>query len=274
MLTELYGKQGCLCQPARAGELRCPLIIRPNGEDVITGHLALALRVLDPRRLLPDLLNAALGAARFRPQVFRRLRVEPWVNRPRYPRELLSWDEGSTQVDLHLTWENPPTTVYLEAKYGSDLAKRTARDDGSHGFPSDQLVRNARVGLLEAGYFGGGRLFPVVPRDFALIVLSPHGGHSLVARYRDPSRLREAIPHSDRLVGLPRPPFVGELTYDALLRVLQRQRRWWSRPERVLADALAAYLEFKLAQAPAVLGRPVAPMGTPSETFLASNEVG
>src|SRR5262249_28460009 len=119
MLTELRGKQGCLCQPARSGALRCPLIVRPTSEDVITGHLALALRVLHPCRFLPDLLNAALGGTRFRRQVFRRFRVEPWVNRPRYPRELLPWDEGSTQVDLHLTWENPPTTVYLEAKYGS-----------------------------------------------------------------------------------------------------------------------------------------------------------
>jgi hypothetical protein len=66
MPTELCGKQGCVCQPARAGELRCPLTVRPNAEDVITGHLALALRVLDPRRWLPDLLNAAPGSGRFR----------------------------------------------------------------------------------------------------------------------------------------------------------------------------------------------------------------
>ena len=271
MLTELDGKQGCLCQPARAGELRCPLLIRPNGEDVITGNLALALRVLDPRRLLPDLLNAALGASRFRCQVFRRLRVEPWVNRPRYPRELLPWEEGSTQVDLHLSWENPPTTVYLEAKYGSGLTRKTARDDGSHGFPSDQLVRNARVGLLEAGYFGGHGLFPAVPRDFVLVLLSPFGGHPLAARYRDPERLREAIPHGDRLVGLPRSPFVGELTYEELLRVLERQLRWWTRPERVLAESLAAYLELKLAQAPSP-GIPGATRSSPPQKLPASND--
>ncbi len=273
MLTELYGKQGCLCQPAREGTLRCPLIVRPTSEDVITGHFALALRALDPRRLLPDLLNAALGTARFRSQVFRRLRVEPWNNRPRYPRELLPWDEGSTQVDLHLSWENPPTTVYLEAKYGSDLTRKTARDDGSHGFPSDQLVRNARVGLLEAGYFGNHGLFPSVPRDFALILLSPRGGHPLVARYRDVEVLRASIPHGDRLVDLPRPPFVGELTYDVVLRVLARQRRWWSRSERVLADAFAEYLEFKLAQTPSP-GSLGAHAGSPPPTLLAGIDSG
>jgi hypothetical protein len=273
MLTELHGKQGCLCQPARSGTLRCPLIIRPTSEDVITGHLALALRVLDPRRFLPELLNAALGATRFRRQVFRRLRVEPWVNRPRYPRELLPWDEGSTQVDLHVSWENPPTTVYLEAKYGSDVTPRTARDDGSHGFPSDQLVRNARVGLLEAGYFGDHGLFPAVPRDFALVLLSPFGGHPLLARYRDPHRLREAIPHGDRLLGLPRSPFVGELSYGELLRVLGCQRRWWTRPERVLADAFAAYLEFKLGQAPGS-GGPEARTSNPPQSLLSGNDGG
>lgn len=273
MLTELYGKQGRVCQPARAGELRCPLIIRPASEDVITGHLALALRVLDPRRLLPDLLNTALGAARFPHQVFRRLRIEPWVNRPCYPRELLPWDEGSTQVDLHVSWENPPTTVYVEAKYGSDLTRQTARDDGSHGFPSDQLVRNARVGLLEAGYFAGHGLFPTRARDFALILLSPFGGHPLVAHYRDPARLLSAIPHRDRLMGLPGFPFVGELSYAALLKVLERQRRWWSRPERVLADAFSAYLAFKLAQVPNVASSRAYP-SSPLPMLRTGNDIG
>lgn len=271
MLTELYGKQGRVCQPARAGELRCPLIIRPASEDVITGHLALALRVLDSRRLLPDLFNTALGAGRFRHQVFRHLRIEPWVNRPCYPRELLPWDEGSTQVDLHVSWENPPTTVYVEAKYGSDLTRQTARDDGSHGFPSDQLIRNARVGLLEAGYFAGHGLFPTRPRDFVLILLSPFGGHPLVARYRQLARLLEAIPHSDRLVGLPRLPFVGELSYGALLKILERQRRWWSRPERVLTDAFSAYLTFKLSQVRS-LSNPTAQSDGPSSTLRTGSD--
>jgi hypothetical protein len=33
---------------------------------------------------------------------------------------MLPWDEGSTQVDLTFQWDNPPTTVYVEMKYGSD----------------------------------------------------------------------------------------------------------------------------------------------------------
>src|SRR3954468_16242104 len=100
MLTEMLGKGGNLCSPARRGEIHCPLIVRPTSEDLITGHLVQSLRVLNARWWLPDLLNAGLGTDRFRRQYFRRLRIEPWRNRPRFPRELLPWEEGSTQVDI------------------------------------------------------------------------------------------------------------------------------------------------------------------------------
>jgi len=83
MLTELNGKAGRVCKEARKGNIRCGLIVRPTSEDVITGHLAQAFRVLNPRWILPDLLNLGLKARRFRRQVFRELQVEPWRNRPR-----------------------------------------------------------------------------------------------------------------------------------------------------------------------------------------------
>jgi hypothetical protein len=51
-----------------------------------------------------------------------------------YPRELLPWNEGSTQIDLTIQWENQPTTIYVEMKYGSDVSERTAGDNGQHGF--------------------------------------------------------------------------------------------------------------------------------------------
>ena len=66
MLTELNSKAGCLCEPARKGEMRCPLIVRPTSEDVVTGHLFGILKVLNPRWWLPDFLNRGLGAERFR----------------------------------------------------------------------------------------------------------------------------------------------------------------------------------------------------------------
>src|SRR4051794_3745150 len=129
MLTEMLGKGGTVCQQAREGKLRCPLIVRPSSEDVITGQLFQSLEAIAYRWWLPEMLNLALGASQFRQQVYRNLRIVLWKNRPAYPRELLPWNEGSTQVDVTVTWENPPTTIFIEMKYGADLTPRTSGDD-------------------------------------------------------------------------------------------------------------------------------------------------
>ena len=221
MLTELHRKGGCLCQPAREGQIRCPLIVRPTSEDVVTGELFQVLQVLNPRWWLPDFLNQALGVTTFRRQIFRNLRIDLWQNRTCYPRELLPWDEGSTQVDVTITWENPPTTVFIEMKYGSELSATTSRNQGQHGFPADQLTRNARVGLLECGYFKMPRLFEIRRRDFMLLVVSPEGQQPLVEHYRDSARLRAAIPHSELIPELPKLPFIGELAYSEIIGILR-----------------------------------------------------
>jgi Protein of unknown function (DUF1501) len=64
-----------------------------------------------------------------------------------------------------------PTTVYIEMKYGSELSATTSRNQGQPGFPSDQLSRNARVGLLECGYFQLPGLFQGKRRDYLLLVI-------------------------------------------------------------------------------------------------------
>jgi hypothetical protein len=213
---------------------------------VITGHLFHSLGYLNPRWWLPDLLNAGLGAVRFRRQFYRDFRVQLWQNQPRYPREMLPWDEGSTQVDAVISWENPATTVYVEMKYRSGLSSAVSGDDGSSGYPSDQLVRNIRVGLHRCGYFqADDQLFAQPPRDFVVLVLSPVGGHPLVERYRDVEALRSAIPYSGRLIGLPMGPFVGELTYGGLVELLRSRAPWFTRPERQVIDDLTHYLEYK-----------------------------
>ena len=251
MLTEMNGKGGNLCSHAKAGEIRCPLIVRPTSEDVITGHLFQMLGYLNPRWWLPDLLNTALGANRFRRQVFRRLRIQLWQNQPCYPKELLPWDEGSTQVDVVITWENPPTTVFIEAKYGSALSANVSGDDGSSGYPSDQLIRNIRVGLHRSGFFDRTEgLFVQTPRDFVVLVLCPTKGHPLVDRYRDPHKLRAAIPHPDQLNGLPRSPFVGQLDYADINSILGHQSRWMTVAERRVVQDLTGYLDFKRASVP------------------------
>ena len=62
--------------------------------------------------------------------------------------------------------------------------------------------------------------------------------------------LREAIPHSDRLVGLPQGPFVGEIDYDDIQSILANQARWMTTPERRVVADLAEYLEFKRSNLP------------------------
>lgn len=246
MLTEIQGKGGHLCPQARSGQIRCPLIIRPTSEDVITGQLFQALGYLNPRWWLPDLLNRALETDRFRRQFHRGFKIGLWRNQPSYPRELLPWVEGSTQVDVVITWENPPTTVFIEAKYGSALSAKVSGDDGRSGYPSDQLIRNIRVGLHRCGYFSPReQLFDQSPRDLVTLILSPGKGHPLVERYRDRDQLRGAIPHADRLIALPPDPFVGQLDYEDIKAVLNQQSRWMTVVERRVVEDLIRYLEFK-----------------------------
>lgn len=245
MLTELHGKGGQVCEPARLQKLRCPLLIRSSSEDVITGEIVQVMRTINPRWWLAEFLNEALGAERFSQQVYRQLRIEPWVNQVPYPQELLPWKEGSTQVDVVISWENPPTTVFIEAKYQAELSWKTSHSAGASRYPGDQLIRNIRVGLHHCGYLRGRTLFDASPRDFVVIVLSPVPNHALVRRYRNDSALMKAIPQSNRLSGLPRRPFVGEIGYSTIRQILRRKSRYMTRAERIVAEDLDRYLQVK-----------------------------
>ena len=244
MLTELGGKAGQLCGPAKAGQLRCPLMVRPNSEDVVSSHLWGTLELLPPHVWVAPLLNTAVGADRFRRQHYRNFRVRLW-QRMTKPGAELPWREGRTEVDVVLSWENPATTVFVEMKYGSELSAgvthrprakkgRTNGRNGSIGpkpigelldrltiprsegseadFPSDQLIRNARVGLTECGWMPGG-LF-TERRDFALVYCSPSGHSPLVDRYQDVEQLLTSLPGGDRVTVHPVTPFVGSLSFE------------------------------------------------------------
>ena len=250
MLVELHTKGGTLCSQAKQGTIRCPLLVRPTSEDVVTGQIVQTLKLIDPRHWLHELLNRGLGTRRFKPQVYRNFRIEPWVGKPPFPRDLLKWDEGSTEVDVQITWENPATTVFVEAKYGSKLSKSTSNNNGQHGYPADQLLRNIRVGLHECGYYKTPRLFEAPKRDFAVLVLSPERGQPLVTSYRDEANLRAGIPHSEKIEQFPAAPFVGELGYADILQSLKARYRFLSRVEQRLTDDLCTYLEFKHAHRP------------------------
>lgn len=249
MLAEMLGKGGQVCNHAKQGAIHCPLMIRPTSEDVITGEVFQQLKIIRPRFWLPQLLNAGLQTKHYRQQVFRGFRIDLWRNLPLYPRHLLPWSEGSTQIDVTIRWENPPTTILLEAKYLSKLATQTTNTNGQRTFPNDQLLRNVRVGLWECGWIQEPSLFSLPRRNIAVLLWSPRKGEPLVAKYRQPSSVAQAIPQAERLLTLPKTPFVGEVSYRDLIQILQGNQRWMLRPERLIAEDLCDYLRFKMASA-------------------------
>jgi hypothetical protein len=248
MLTELRGKGGCVCQAAREGKIRCPLIVRPTSEDVITGELFQTLGAITPRWWLPDLLALGLAKHRFPQRIFRKLTIELWQKRSPFPRELIPWNEGGTEVDVTLRWENPPTTLFIEMKFGSPIATTTTGNDGHHSLPADQLARNIRVGLHECGYYRGDELFAQAPRDFAILVIAPDRNHPLVNAYRSSEQVRQGMPRSERLIDLPRSPFVGIVSYGEIVDFLSQNFRWMTRTEQHLSSVLIEYLLVKQEQ--------------------------
>lgn len=258
MIVEMKSKAGQLCDQAKNGKIKCPLIVRPTSEDVVTGQIVESLRLIDPRHWVSDFLNAALGTQQFRRQVYQDFKIRPWVGKPAFPRELLKWDEGSTEVDVQLTWENPPTTVYIEAKYGSKLSPTTANNGGEHGYPGDQLIRNIRVGLYDSGHYRNDGLFTSTTRNFTVVVLAPDVGQPLVEKYRDLDTVKASIPHADR-IHWPNTPFVGEIGYAGIGRVLKARRRFTTPAERRVIDGLIEYLAYKHRTKPNRTGLPVVP---------------
>ena len=213
---------------------------------MITGHLFGTLRAINPRWWLPDFLNQALGVERFRRQVFRNLRIELWQKQPAFPRWLIPWDEGQTEVDVVISWENPPTTVFIEMKYGSPLSASTVHNNGHTGYPADQLIRNARIGLYQCGWYQEDTLFNFPPRDFKLILLSPKMGNPLVEKYQDITEFRASIPHNDRIPQLPRTPFVGAMSFVGILQILESNKYLLTKTERTISTQLISYINFKL----------------------------
>ena len=251
MLAELGGKGGCLCKPAREGSIRCPLIVRPTSEDVVTGNLFGTLQAINPRWWLPDLLNRGLGLSdkhprAFRQQLYRNLKIQLWQKQPAFPKNLIPWIEGSTEVDVVIMWENPQTTIFIEMKYGSPLSASTTNNNGDHGYPSDQLIRNARIGLHRSGWYREEVLWPQRPRDFVLLLLTPTIGSPLVSRYRRTDLLYESIPRSDQFQGIPRLPFIGELSYKCLSKILEQRFEMMNYTEKSLSKKLQEYLELKI----------------------------
>ncbi len=251
MLAEQNSKAGCMCQPAIEGTIRCPLMVRSTSEDVVTSNLFGTLKQIQPRWWLPHLLNIGLHLPRdhrraFRTQVWRNFSIDLWQKQSKYPPSMIPWKEGITEVDVVIEWENPPTTVFVEMKYGSPLSKSTNRNDGDMGYPADQLIRNIRVGLLRTGWISEPRLFQTARRDFLVMVVSPHQqSPSLVREYSSPHGIRQAIPNCSSSTEIPLSPMVGYASYTDIANVLAKNAKMMSRAEKTASSQLIDYLRFK-----------------------------
>jgi hypothetical protein len=80
--------------------------------------------------------------------------------------------------------------------------------------------------------------------------VGPDTGNLLVKKYRDPEKMLAAIPHNERLPTLPRTPFIGEVSFLDIIGILEKNRRWFTRPERRVAEDLVDYLHLKRARVP------------------------
>ncbi len=240
VLLELNGKAGRVCAQAQAGEIRCPLIVRSSSEDVLSGETFGHLRHIRPHLWLAPLIQVGLGAKTHSRVWYRNLSIRLWERQNRFPPELLKFREGNTEPDIIIEWENPPTTVWLEAKYTSGLAQGTTHSD-----QNDQVVRGIRTLLAATGHIQTKRLFQIprrIPVWMALLNARPD---PLVERYRDPRKLARSLRGIITPKHLPADPFIGTVTWNDIAEILEAHQAQMTAAERSVSKAISEYLRFK-----------------------------
>lgn len=169
--VELHKKGGKLCEKAKSGELHCPLIVRPTSEDVIVGNVFGTLKHIPPHLWLNPLLNKAIdgdfNSNRFRQLWFKNFSMRFWERQAAIPQEILGFKEGRTEPDIIIEWENPATTVWIEAKWNSPMAKGT-----SNNHENDQITRGMRTLTLATSSIPTGQLFDLPKRRTYWIALT------------------------------------------------------------------------------------------------------
>lgn len=238
--VELHGKAGRVCPEALSGEKHCPLIVRTTSEDVMTGTVFGALKHIRPHLWLGPTLNLGLGVNRFRQVWYKNLSIRFWERQERYPPELLEFREGRTEPDIIIEWENPPTTVWIEAKYHAELAWGTANKADN-----DQVIRGIRTLLAATGHIQPDRLFNIPKRDAIWLALLTYKPDPLVEQYRKTPRLMKALAGPKEPTSLPTAPFVGTITWQELARVLRLTTCRAIPTEASMISVVLEYLESK-----------------------------
>jgi len=232
--VELHRKGGKVCPQAQQGTIKCPLIVRPTSEDVLTGNVFGMLQHIRPHLWLNPLLNQAIDgdpqSGRFHQVWFKDFQIRFWERQARFPPELLDFKEGRTEPDIVIEWENPPTTLWIEVKYLSSFSKGTV-----HCADNDQISRSIRTLMAETGHIQANRLFDTPLRRALWVAITLNGGEGL----------SEQCNQAGSNLSLPE-KHAGNITWEQIGKVLAVKNASNTPGERSMMTRLTEYLESKL----------------------------
>lgn len=151
-----------------------------NSEDAVTWNVFRSLRQIDPAVWLPELARRGLPDTE-PPAAVDGAVVRLWRSVAPPPALVAGGDdEGKSEIDIVIEGQN--WVWFIEAKYGGDISKETARRP-----ERDQVLRNIDVGSWYAG---------VRPFYFTLLVASLEKsplGVAKVEQYRDFEKTRTLL---------------------------------------------------------------------------------
>jgi hypothetical protein len=250
-LVELNGKAGRICPQAQSGAIKCPCIVRTTSEDVLTGEVFGQLRHVRPHLWLSPLLNLGLETQTYRKAWFKGLSIRLWERQERFPPELLGFKEGRSEPDIIIEFDNPATTIFIEAKYTSPLAEGTTHSDDN-----DQVLRGIRTLLAATGHISTNKLFTVPKRKPIWLALLAYKPEALVDRYRDREVLGQCLEGIVNKTDLPGSAFVGTVTWQEIAEVLSTRKNQMTASERSISQGLGEYIKHKMIL-PKSVGLPV-----------------
>ncbi|SRR6266446_6700680 len=175
-----------------------------NSEDAVTWNVFRSLRQVDPQLWFPRLFEGAFP--KHQVEDARVVTIDLWKRLSPPVSLRLMVEEGQSEIDVIIETES--LVWFLEAKYKSDISKRT-----KHGPDREQIIRNIDVG----SWFAGRRKF-----YFSLLILDEFHtpvGKSLIESYtQSPDSIIARLSHREDKIG--NLCGVGLLTWPQVLRVM------------------------------------------------------
>jgi hypothetical protein len=205
------------------------------------------LKHIRPHLWLNPLLNLAIDgdadSGRFRQVWFKNFVIKLWERQSRFPPELLDFKEGRTEPDVIIEWENPATTVWIEAKFLSGFSNGTVNNA-----TNDQVSRGVRTLLAETGHIRPLRLFELPERTPVWVALTHIDGPKVFSSHLD----RQSMCHTETELELGRSRqaelLLGATTWNQVARLLGSQLNRMAPIEASLTRQLVAYLQTKSVQ--------------------------